>query len=102
MKILVHKGPNFYLVNVLRKKLAGSRWLGSGECITANRRARPEVQDYRAGGQAGCPHDAFLVKPLDVQQMLDTIKSQTQIEWIYEVPAGEAVEASPHVNAARD
>jgi hypothetical protein len=55
------------------------------------------VQDYRAGGQAGCPHDAFLVKPLDIQQMLDTIKSQTQIEWIYEVPAGEAVEASPHV-----
>jgi CheY-like chemotaxis protein len=55
------------------------------------------VEDYRAGGQAGCPHDAFLVKPLDIQQMLDTIKSQTQIEWIYEVPAGEAVEASPHV-----
>jgi hypothetical protein len=85
MKILVHKGPNFYLVNVLRKKLAGSRWLGSGECITANRRARPEdhdgfgqCADYRAGGQAGCPHDAFLVKPLDIQQMLDTIKSQTQ------------------------
>ena len=56
-----------------------------------------DVQDYRDGGQTGFPHDAFLVKPLDVQQMLDTIKSQMQIEWIYEVPAGEAVEASPNV-----
>ncbi|MGH6857511.1 MAG: hybrid sensor histidine kinase/response regulator [Methylocella sp.] len=55
------------------------------------------AQDKRADGQADSPHDAFLVKPLDIQQMLETIKSLTQIAWIYEVPAGEAVEASPHV-----
>ncbi|HEY8033376.1 MAG TPA: response regulator [Methylocella sp.] len=54
------------------------------------------VQDYRTGGQTDCPHDAFLVKPLDIQQMLDTIKSQTQIEWIYDLPAVEAIEASQH------
>ncbi|HEV7911699.1 MAG TPA: hypothetical protein VGP28_11600 [Methylocella sp.] len=55
------------------------------------------MQDYHAGGQADCPYDAFLVKPPDFQQMLDTIKSQTKIEWIYEVPAGGAVEPSLHV-----
>ncbi len=55
------------------------------------------VQDYRPGGQAGSPHDAFLVKPLDIEQMLETIKSQMGIEWVYEVPAGEAAEVSPRV-----
>lgn len=54
------------------------------------------AQDYRPGGQSDCPHDAFFVKPLDIRQMLETIKSQMGIEWIYEVPAGDLTGPSPY------
>ncbi|HUB63781.1 MAG TPA: ATP-binding protein [Methylocella sp.] len=53
------------------------------------------VHDYRPGGLADCPHDAFLGKPLDIQQMLKTIRSQMGIEWIYEV-SDDMAEVSPY------
>jgi signal transduction histidine kinase/CheY-like chemotaxis protein len=53
------------------------------------------AQDDHPRGQADCLHDAFFVKPLDIQQMLETIRSQMGIEWIYEAPAGDLAESSP-------
>lgn len=48
------------------------------------------AHDYREPDPEAGPHDAFLVKPLDVQQMLDRIQALTGLEWIEEA-APEAV-----------
>ncbi|HXW71949.1 MAG TPA: ATP-binding protein [Methylocella sp.] len=42
------------------------------------------AQDCRSSDAANHLHDAFCVKPLDVQQMLETIKSQLGIEWVFD------------------
>ncbi|VTZ49440.1 Integral membrane sensor hybrid histidine kinase [Methylocella tundrae] len=45
------------------------------------------VHDYRDGGQSGGPHHDFLVKPLDIQQMLESIQAHLGLKWIHDEPA---------------
>ena len=44
------------------------------------------AHDHREGGG---PHDAFLVKPLDIQQMLDRLQTLTGVDWIEDALAEE-------------
>jgi len=48
------------------------------------------VHDHREAGASELPHDAFLTKPLNLQQMLECIQSLTGIEWLYEAPPAAA------------
>ena len=42
------------------------------------------AQEYKPGGSLGDLHDEFLVKPVDVSQMIETIGDLLKLEWIYE------------------
>ena len=53
------------------------------------------VQDFCEGGQLDTPHDSFLVKPLNMPHLLEAIKSQMRIEWIYDIPTSDKLEISP-------
>jgi DNA-binding response OmpR family regulator len=53
------------------------------------------AHEYSAGG-AGHPHDAFVVKPVDLQQLLETVRAQLQLTWRHEA-AGEGSRAEPVV-----
>src|SRR6185312_9246734 len=40
--------------------------------------------EYTPGGGGGPLHDAFLVKPIDIELLLETVGSLLQLEWLYE------------------
>ncbi|MDE1145999.1 MAG: ATP-binding protein [Azospirillaceae bacterium] len=50
-----------------------------------------------AGGEEGVPadHDAFIIKPVDVDALLDRIGGLLGLEWVYEVPATPSLPAAP-------
>ncbi len=44
------------------------------------------AHEYTPGG-AGRVHDAFVMKPIDVQVLLDCVAALLGLKWIYETPA---------------
>ncbi len=42
------------------------------------------AHDYRRGGDRGDPHDAFLVKPIDIDAMLECVGRLLKLQWIHE------------------
>ena len=43
------------------------------------------AHEYATGGE-GALHDAFVIKPIDVQALLDSIGTLFGIEWLHEAP----------------
>lgn len=41
------------------------------------------AHDYRAGGDGGMPHDAFLMKPWDFDFLLERIGELLRLDWLY-------------------
>jgi signal transduction histidine kinase/DNA-binding NarL/FixJ family response regulator len=51
------------------------------------------AHEFKAGGDGGSSHDAFISKPVDLDALLDTIGRQLDLGWIVtaeEAPVGEA------------
>jgi len=46
------------------------------------------AHEYTPGGNDSHPHDAFLVKPVDIALLLDTVGSLLGLEWLYESASG--------------
>jgi CheY-like chemotaxis protein len=44
------------------------------------------AHEFSPGGDEQADHDAFLMKPLDIQILLDCIATVLSIEWVYEEP----------------
>ncbi|MDP9142401.1 MAG: hybrid sensor histidine kinase/response regulator, partial [Pseudomonadota bacterium] len=42
------------------------------------------AHDYSAGGDGNAVHDAFLVKPIDVDGLLERVGSLLGLRWVYE------------------
>ena len=42
--------------------------------------------EYSPGGNDGPLHDAFLIKPIDIDLLLECVRSLLQLEWIYDAP----------------
>jgi DNA-binding response OmpR family regulator len=53
------------------------------------------AHEYSPGGDGGPLHDAFLVKPIDVDVLLQCVGSLLQLEWIHEAPTETVVPALP-------
>ena len=58
---------------------------------TADGRRQPRIamvsanaHEYTPGGDGGPLHDAFLIKPIDIELLLETVGSLLQLEWLYE------------------
>jgi signal transduction histidine kinase/CheY-like chemotaxis protein len=47
------------------------------------------AHEYSPGG-AGATHDAFLIKPIDMQRLLECLAAQLELRWIHEGPAAAA------------
>ena len=52
------------------------------------------AHEFRAGGDGGSSHDAFLSKPVDLDALLDTIGRQLDLTWIVSADEGRSAEAS--------
>jgi CheY-like chemotaxis protein len=53
------------------------------------------AHEFKAGGDGGSSHDAFLSKPVDLDALLDTIGRQLDLSWI--VTADEAASAEANI-----
>jgi CheY-like chemotaxis protein len=54
------------------------------------------AHEFSAGGEES-PHDAFVIKPVDLQQLLETVRAQLRLEWRYEAAAEPLAVATPAV-----
>jgi signal transduction histidine kinase/CheY-like chemotaxis protein len=45
------------------------------------------AHEYSPGGDGNCAHDGFMMKPIDIQLLLERVGQLLGLEWIYEVPA---------------
>jgi signal transduction histidine kinase/CheY-like chemotaxis protein len=53
------------------------------------------AHEYSPGADGNAPHDAFIVKPVDIQHMLERVGKLLGLEWVYEpVPAAMHVASS--------
>jgi len=57
------------------------------------------AHEYSPGGE-GAPHDAFLMKPINVDVMLDTVGTLLKLDWIFQAEPADA--ASPSEPAGSD
>lgn len=56
-----------------------------------------EAQEFSArgtaaGGPADQPHDDYLIKPFEIQQLFERMQTLLDIEWVYETPAIDIVD----------
>ncbi len=70
----------------------------TGWDVAASLRARPEARrprivmvsanahEYSPGADGNSPHDAFVIKPIDIQLVLERIGEILGLEWLYESP----------------
>jgi signal transduction histidine kinase/DNA-binding NarL/FixJ family response regulator len=54
------------------------------------------AHEFKAGGDGGSSHDAFLSKPVDLDALLDTIGRQLDLSWIVTVDEAPGREAPAH------
>ena len=54
--------------------------------------------EYSPGGGGGPLHDAFLIKPIDIDLLIECVGSLLRLEWIYDTPPAHAP-AEPVVGA---
>ena len=52
------------------------------------------AHEYSPGGAGGPLHDAFLVKPIDIELLLECVGSLLQLEWLYDEPPAPALAAA--------
>jgi CheY-like chemotaxis protein/anti-sigma regulatory factor (Ser/Thr protein kinase) len=52
------------------------------------------AHEFSPGG-AGSPHDAFLIKPIEMQRLLECLAQQLQLQWQYEAAADVGGPQSP-------
>jgi hypothetical protein len=46
--------------------------------------------EYSPGGGGGPLHDAFLIKPIDIDLLIECVRSLLHLEWIYDSPPPES------------
>jgi DNA-binding response OmpR family regulator len=81
--------PDLAMVDISLPDMAG--W-----DVVRELRSRPEnaalrilmvsanAHEYSAGGDES-PHDAFVVKPVDLQQLLEAVRAQLRLVWVHDV-----------------
>ena len=57
--------------------------------------------EYSPGGGGGPLHDAFLIKPIDIDLLIECVGSLLRLEWIYDSPIA-APAAVPTVNLSEE
>jgi DNA-binding response OmpR family regulator len=57
------------------------------------------AHEYSPGADGNSPHDAFMMKPIDIQLLLERVGHLLGIEWLYEPSPKTAVVSAERVNA---
>jgi signal transduction histidine kinase/CheY-like chemotaxis protein len=57
------------------------------------------AHEYSPGADGNSAHDAFIMKPIDIQLLLERVGQMLGLEWIYELPAAAPVPAAEPVGS---
>jgi CheY-like chemotaxis protein len=60
------------------------------------------AHEYSPGADGNSPHDAFMMKPVDIQLMLERVGELLGLEWIYEAEPVAATVAEPQGDLSVD
>jgi signal transduction histidine kinase/CheY-like chemotaxis protein len=50
------------------------------------------AHEFNPGGDEETTHDAFVMKPVDIQVLLDSVATTLKVDWLYETPVPNAAE----------
>ncbi|WP_245699183.1 ATP-binding protein [Rhodospira trueperi] len=95
-RLVVEMRPDLFLIDISMP--GGNGWDLAEDLRRGGFTATPIVmvsanaQEYRPRGQLGDLHDAFLVKPVDLSQLVETVGDLLRLEWIR---ADDTVDAEP-------
>jgi CheY-like chemotaxis protein len=91
--------PDIALVDISMPELSGWEVVKAlrNNCVNGRLKivmVSANAHEYSAGGESEL-HDGFVMKPIDVQTLLDAIASVLRLKWQYEMPqASRAVQVS--------
>jgi CheY-like chemotaxis protein len=60
------------------------------------------AHEYSPGADGNSPHDAFMMKPVDIQLMLERVGEMLGLEWIYEAEPVAVRVAEPTTDLSAD
>ncbi|PWR23085.1 ATP-binding protein [Zavarzinia compransoris] len=78
----------------LRETAAAGDWRPRIVMVSAN------ANEYRPGGDPDDPHDAFLVKPVHLRRLFETIGRVLNLSWTHEAASPAAIAGPPRFDAA--
>jgi hypothetical protein len=88
------------------RSAAGATWDAPWDAASTTKR-HPKIAmvsanayEYSPGGGGGPLHDAFLVKPIDIDLLLECVGSLLQLEWVYDAP--QAAVSAPTTTKSLD
>ena len=80
-------------VEGIPRSAAGAPWGNRSAAGATRGKCHPKIAmvsanayEYSPGGGGGPLHDAFLVKPIDIDLLLECVGSLLQLEWVYDAP----------------
>ncbi|HEY6641118.1 hybrid sensor histidine kinase/response regulator [Povalibacter sp.] len=94
LQLAAEHRPNLALVDISLPDMTG--WQIAAQLRATKNKARivmvsANAHEYHPGGGEDSLHDGFIMKPVDMQALLDCIGSVLGLRWIYELPAGATV-----------
>ena len=106
LELATHHSPDLALLDISLPDMTGwdvVRGLRAASANSAEQR-RPKIAmvsanayEYSPGGGGGPLHDAFLIKPIDIDLLIECVGLLLHLEWIYDSPALESA-AVPAAN----
>jgi CheY-like chemotaxis protein/anti-sigma regulatory factor (Ser/Thr protein kinase) len=103
LELAAHHSPDLALLDIslpdmtgwdvvkeLRDRSAAEEIPGSAAGATSGHpkiaMVSANAYEYTPGGGGGPLHDAFLVKPIDIDLLLECVGTLLQLEWVYDAP----------------
>ncbi len=92
LELAAHHLPDLALLDISLPDMTGwdvvreLRATGGGQRHPRIAMVSANAYEYSPGGNDGPLHDAFLIKPIDVDLLIECVRSLLQLEWLHDAP----------------